>query len=153
MTWRPAPLTLTLGDFNGSRRPSLPRALTMDGVPAGADPEINDIGYYAPANDLVFYYGDVGYFNGIVRIGRYDTDIDVIRDQPDGFSVTVEHGLTMPYLEGVVEGSPAGIFSPTASPHSQQQHYSSVVGDTGRFGIRAPRISAALRSLAATHAA
>ena len=42
----------------------------MAGVPAGADPNINDIGYYAPSDDLVFYYGDVGYFNGIVRIGR-----------------------------------------------------------------------------------
>ena len=45
-------------------------ALTMDGVPAGADPEINDIGYYRPTNGLVFYDGDVGYFNGIVRIGE-----------------------------------------------------------------------------------
>lgn len=43
-----------------------------------------------PGRDLVFYYGNVGYFNGIVRIGRFDIDIDLIRDQPDGFSVTVE---------------------------------------------------------------
>jgi hypothetical protein len=44
----------------------------MDGVPAGDDPEINDIGYYAPSGDLVLYCGDVGYWNGIVRIGRLD---------------------------------------------------------------------------------
>jgi len=63
----------------------------MDGVPAGDDPDINDIGYYAPSRSLVFYYGDVGYWNGIVRIGRFtDRDIELIERQPDGFHVTIE---------------------------------------------------------------
>jgi hypothetical protein len=44
---------------------------------------------------LVFYYGDVGYWNGIVRIGRFDTaDLEFIRGQPDGLQVTIERGLT-----------------------------------------------------------
>jgi hypothetical protein len=65
----------------------------MDGVPAGDDPEINDLGYYAPSGDLVFYYGDVGYFNGIVRIGRFSgQDMDVIERQPDGREITIERG-------------------------------------------------------------
>lgn len=85
------PLTLTLDDLHQLEKTGpLPRALTTDGVPRGSDPEVNEIGYYAPGRDLVFYYGDVGYFDGIIRIGRFDTDIDVIRDQSDGFSVTVE---------------------------------------------------------------
>ena len=71
----------------------LPRPLTMDGVPPGADPEINDLGYYAPSGDLVFYYGDVGYFNGIVRIGRLSgQDMDLIERQPDGREITIERG-------------------------------------------------------------
>ena len=42
-------------------------------------------------SSLVFYYGDVGYWNGIVRIGRFnDEDIDLIEHQPDGFEVTIE---------------------------------------------------------------
>ena len=62
----------------------------MDGVPAGADPEINDIGYYPPSNSLVFYYGDVGYFNGIVRIGRFnDRDIELI-EQQDGTEIRID---------------------------------------------------------------
>jgi hypothetical protein len=85
------PLTVTLADLHQLEKTGpLPRALTTDGVPGGADPEVNEIGYYAPGNNLVFYYGDVGYFSGIIRIGRFDTEIDFIRDQPDGFSVTVE---------------------------------------------------------------
>ena len=85
------PLTLTFRDFNGVEKiANLPRPLTTAGVPAGADPEVNDIGYYAPSGDLVFYYGDVGYFDGIVRIGRFDTDIQLIQRQPDGFTVTID---------------------------------------------------------------
>ena len=88
------PLTLTFRDFNRVEKIApLPRALTMEGVPEGDDPDIADIGYYAPSNDLVLYYGDVGYWNGIVRIGRFNSDdLDFIRGQPDGFQVTIEQG-------------------------------------------------------------
>ncbi|HEY5978304.1 MAG TPA: cyclophilin-like fold protein [Microlunatus sp.] len=85
------PLTLTFSDFNGVEKlAALPRPLTMTGVPAGADPDVHDIGYYAPSQNLVFYYGDVGYWNGIVRLGRLGaTDTDLIEAQPDGFTVTL----------------------------------------------------------------
>jgi len=85
------PLTLTFRDFNGVEKVAdLPRPLTTAGVPAGADPDINDIGYYAPSGNLVFYYGDVGYWNGIVRIGQFDSSINLIQRQPDDFDVTIE---------------------------------------------------------------
>jgi hypothetical protein len=89
---RHLPLTITLNDFNGVEKVGeLPRPLTMDGVPAGADPEVNDIGYYRPSNGLVFYYGDVGYFNGIVRIGRLpEAAMQLIRRQPGTFTITLE---------------------------------------------------------------
>ncbi|HEY6648008.1 MAG TPA: cyclophilin-like fold protein, partial [Mycobacterium sp.] len=86
------PLTLTFRDFNGVEKiAELPGSLTMDGVPEGDDPEIADIGYYAPSNNLVLYYGDVGYWKGIVRIGRFNSDdVDFIKGQSDGFQITVE---------------------------------------------------------------
>lgn len=85
------PLTLTFRDFNGVEKlANLPRPLTTEGVPAGAAPAVNDIGYYAPSGNLVFYYGQVGYWPGIVTLGHFDTDIDLIRHQPDGFDVTIE---------------------------------------------------------------
>jgi hypothetical protein len=88
------PLTLTFSDFNHVEKiAELPKPLTTEGVPEGDDPDIADIGYYAPSNNLVLYYGDVGYWNGIVRIGRFNSDdLDFIRDQPDGFQVTIEQG-------------------------------------------------------------
>ena len=88
------PLTLTFRDFNRVEKiASLPRPLTMEGVPAGDDPEVADIGYYAPDNNLVLYYGDVGRWNGIVRIGRFNSDdLGFVSDQPDGFQVTIEQG-------------------------------------------------------------
>ncbi|MFG1819713.1 cyclophilin-like fold protein [Kribbella sp. NPDC049174] len=58
-------------------RPSsgpLPSPLSLDGQPVGADPDIGDVGYYAPGNDLVLYYGDQSYHNGIVVLGRMHGD-------------------------------------------------------------------------------
>jgi hypothetical protein len=62
----------------------------MDGVQAGDDPFPRDIGYYNPSGDLVFYYGDVGYFNGIVRIGKFDGHMDAITSQTGDFTATIE---------------------------------------------------------------
>jgi hypothetical protein len=85
------PLTLTFKDFNKVEKiAKLPRPLSMQGVPEGDDPDISDIGYYQPSGDLVFYYGDVGYWNGIVRIGRFDNTMKLIEQQDHDFRVTIE---------------------------------------------------------------
>jgi hypothetical protein len=88
---RQLPLTLTFRDFNQVEKiADLPRSLSTDGAPPGADPDIRDIGYYSPSNNLVLYNGDVGYWNGIVRIGHFDTDIGSIEAQSGDFTVTIE---------------------------------------------------------------
>jgi hypothetical protein len=86
------PMTLSFRDLNGVEKiAKLPSPLTTDGVPDGADPDIADIGYYAPSQDLVLYYGDVGYWNGIVRIGRFDDgQLLFVEGRPDGFEATIE---------------------------------------------------------------
>lgn len=85
------PLTLTFRDFNNVEKiADLPRALAIEGMPAGDDPIPADIGYYAPSNDLVLYYGDVGYFNGIVRIGQFDGSVDAIASQTGDFTARIE---------------------------------------------------------------
>ena len=85
------PLTLTFGDLNDVEKLApLPRKLSLEGAPEGDDPAVGDIGYYSPSGDLVFYYGDVGFYNGIVRIGEFDVGMDAIERQGDDFSVTIE---------------------------------------------------------------
>lgn len=67
------PLEVQMSDHGGVEKTGpLPSALSLEGKPSGADPDIGDVGYYAPGNDFVLYYGDQSYFAGIVVIGRMD---------------------------------------------------------------------------------
>jgi hypothetical protein len=86
------PLTLTFRDHNNvEKTAALPRELSVDGAPEGHDPAAGDIGYWAPDGDLVFYYdSDAPFFNGIVRIGEIDGDMDALERQSEDFSVTIE---------------------------------------------------------------
>jgi hypothetical protein len=86
------PLTFTFRDHNTVEKTApLPRKLSLEGAPDGHDPAAGDIGYWAPAGDLVVYY-DSGapFFTGIVRIGEFDGELDAIRRQSQDFSATIE---------------------------------------------------------------
>jgi hypothetical protein len=85
------PLTLTFSDYGGQEKlASLPRKLSMDGVPPGDDPLPGDFTYYAPSGVVVFLYEDIGYFTGIVRIGQFDGDMGAITNQTNDFAVRIE---------------------------------------------------------------
>ncbi len=85
------PLTLTFSDYGRQEKlASLPRKLSTEGLPPGSNALPGDIGYYAPSGVLVFYYRDVGYFNGIVRIGEFDSNMDAITSQTGDFSARIE---------------------------------------------------------------
>jgi hypothetical protein len=88
------PLTLTFRDHNNVEKTApLPRELSLEGAPEGHDPADGDIGYWAPGGDLVFYYdSDAPFFNGIVRIGEFDGEMDAIERQSEDFTVTIERG-------------------------------------------------------------
>ena len=69
------PVTIDMTDHGSVEKTGpLPSPLSLDGQPNGADPDPGDVGYYAPGNDLVFYYGDQSYYPGIVIIGRLEND-------------------------------------------------------------------------------
>ena len=69
------PLTVEMVDHGLVEKTGpLPSPLSIEGQPEGADPDVGDLGYYAPGNDLVFYYGDQSYYPGIVILGRLDGD-------------------------------------------------------------------------------
>ncbi|MGW4945364.1 cyclophilin-like fold protein [Actinoplanes sp. NPDC004185] len=69
------PLTIAMTDHGSVEKTGpLPSPLSLDGQPDGADPDVGDVGYYAPGNDLVLYYGDQSYYPGIVILGHLDGD-------------------------------------------------------------------------------
>jgi hypothetical protein len=69
------PLSIDMTDHGSVEKTGpLPAPLSLDGQPDGADPDVGDVGYYAPGNDLVLYYGNQSYYPGIVVLGRLDGD-------------------------------------------------------------------------------
>ena len=74
------PLKLTLEDYNGTEKISnLPKKLSRDGAPAGFNPSIGDITYYAPWGNLAIFYKDFSYSPGLVSLGKIEGGIEVIR--------------------------------------------------------------------------
>lgn len=86
------PLTLSIRDHNAVEKTApLPRELSLDGAPDGHDPAAGDIGYWAPGGDFVLYYdNEAPYFDGIVRIGEFDGDMQAIEQLPEDSRVTIE---------------------------------------------------------------
>ena len=69
------PVTIDMVDHGDVEKTGpLPSSLSLDGQPDGADPEVGDVGYFAPGHDLVLYYGDQSYYPGIVILGQFEGD-------------------------------------------------------------------------------
>jgi hypothetical protein len=84
------PLTLRFEDFNGVEKvATLRQGLTPRDVPDADAPAPGEIGYYAPTRGLVLYYGQVGRWPGLVRMGRFSYPLEALRALPDGFTATL----------------------------------------------------------------
>jgi hypothetical protein len=84
------PLTLTLTDYGDVEKISdLPRALSKEGAPAGMDPEVGDITYYAPWGNLAIFVKDFSPSRGLIRLGRLDGDISPLK-RKGALSVRIE---------------------------------------------------------------
>ncbi|MGO2541827.1 cyclophilin-like fold protein [Specibacter sp. AOP5-B1-6] len=82
------PLDLVFNDFNQVEKvAALGRSLTLQGVPDADAPQPGEIGYYAPTQGLVLYYGSPGRWPGLVRMGRFSHDLDALRALPDGTGI------------------------------------------------------------------
>ena len=88
------PVTIDMVDHGGVEKTGrLPGPLSLDGQPDGADPDVGDLGYYAPGHDLVLYHGDQSFFPGIVVLGRLDGDApERIAALTGSVTATVEAG-------------------------------------------------------------
>lgn len=84
------PLALTLDDYAATEKiAGLPKKLTTQGAPAGVDPEVGDITYYAPWGNLAIFYRDAGYASGLVRLGRIDSGVEALNVR-GSLQVTIE---------------------------------------------------------------
>lgn len=84
------PMTLTLEDYARTEKIHyLPRKLSTAGAPAGADPSLGDIAYYAPWGNLVVYYRDFAYSAGLVRLGRVESGLELM-SIPGALKATIE---------------------------------------------------------------
>jgi hypothetical protein len=64
------PLTVTLRDYAATEKIAyLPRKLSTEGAPAGFDPSVGDLTYYAPWGNLAIFYKDARHASGLVPIG------------------------------------------------------------------------------------
>ena len=85
------PLTLTFKDYSGSEKIAYPpKKLSTQGAPVGSDPSIGDLALFAPWGDIVLYYGDAGYYDGIVKMGHVESGIERLANINKDFMVKVE---------------------------------------------------------------
>jgi len=73
------PLSLTLKDYASTEKISdLPKKLTTQNAPAGFDPGVGDITYYAPWGNLAIFYRDFGYSAGLIKLGHIDAGMEAL---------------------------------------------------------------------------
>lgn len=74
------PLRLELEDYGSTEKIAYPpNKLTTQRAPAGIDPTIGDIAYYAPWGNLAFFYKDFGYSKGLIRLGRITNGVEYLK--------------------------------------------------------------------------
>jgi hypothetical protein len=84
------PITLTLQDYASTEKIGYPpRKLSTAGAPAGVDPSVGDIAYYAPWGNLAIFYKDFGYSRGLIGLGRIDSGLEAL-NVPGSLKVTIE---------------------------------------------------------------
>jgi hypothetical protein len=84
------PMTVTLEDYSQTEKINyLPTRLSTVGAPAGIDPSVGDITYYAPWGNLAIFYKDFGFSRGLIRLGRIDSGIEALA-APGPLTVTIE---------------------------------------------------------------
>ena len=84
------PMTLTLEDYNATEKiGDPPPKLSTGGAPAGVDPSVGDIAYYAPWGNLAIFYKDASYARGLIPLARIDSGIEALSG-PGTLNVTIE---------------------------------------------------------------
>ena len=74
------PLDLPLKDYAATEKiADLPHKLSTKGAPEAYTPAAGDISFYAPWGNLAIFYKDGHLSAGLVRLGRLNSGLDVVR--------------------------------------------------------------------------
>ena len=85
------PLTITFEDYAGLEKISYPpKPLSTEGAPLGADPKLGDLALYSPWGNLVVYYGESKYANGVIILGHIESGEEKFSKMEEKFTVTIE---------------------------------------------------------------
>ena len=84
------PLTVTLEDYAATEKIAyLPKKLATAGSPAGSEPSVGHIAYYAPWGNLALFYKDASYARGLIPLGRLESGVEALR-KPGPLKATIE---------------------------------------------------------------
>lgn len=85
------PLKLTLSDYAGTEKVArLSKKLSTKGAPAGFDPSVGDVTYYAPWGNLAIFYRDFGYAEGLISLGTIESGLEDLAALPGDTTVIIE---------------------------------------------------------------
>jgi hypothetical protein len=85
------PLTITLEDYASTEKIHyLSRELSTEEAPSGSDPSVGDFAYYSPWGNIIIYYRDFGYSNGLIKLGKIESGVEKFESIPDNIPVTIE---------------------------------------------------------------
>lgn len=85
------PLTISFEDYAGLEKIGYPpKSLTTEGSPSGADPEVGDLALYSPWGNLVIYYGDSKYAEGVIILGHIESGVEKFVKMNQKFTITLE---------------------------------------------------------------
>lgn len=88
------PLELTLTDYAGKEKISnLPKKLSVENAPSGADPDVGGIAYYAPWGNIAIFYKEHGYSDGLIMLGKIHDGLEILKsDKPLKVIIEVDFG-------------------------------------------------------------
>lgn len=114
------PLTLSVEAYAATETIGyLPRKLTTQGAPAGVEPRVGDITYYAPWGNLALFHRDFSYSRGLIRLGH-------IEGAPAAISralrIDRKTTLTLTPLTGPSGSGTDAVSEPALKPHLQEKN-------------------------------
>ena len=72
------PLKLDLKDYAGREKIAyLPERLNFAGDPS-SDGKVGDLGYFSPWGNLVLFYEPQPYYNGLIKLGKFENNFEKI---------------------------------------------------------------------------